>query len=188
MSSWSPCSGGVPGREGTAGLSGLGVSLVEPRPCPGVLPPGSGRDGAQAFLGHTARSALWCGVDGDCMEEDCSRGQGGGAGTAPNRRASLALTHPENHPPPPGGGGSLREKKSVPKLQFCKKTARSSYVQPWLVAIGGWRLVAIGGWRLVAVGGWWRLVVGRGWWLVAVGGWRLAVGGGWRLAVPWGGP
>ena len=76
------------------------------------------------------------------------------------------------------------------ELQFCKKTACNSYVQPSLVAIGGWWLVAIGGWWL-ATGGWWRLVVGD-WWLVAVGcGWRLAVGrrwwlavgGGWRLVV-----
>ena len=59
----------------------------------------------------------------------------------------------------------------------------SSYVQPWLVVIGGRRLV-VGNWRLVAVGGGWqRLVVGD-WWLVAVGsGWRSAVGGGWWLAV-----
>ena len=97
-------------------------------------------------------------------------------------------------------------------MVFSKTTACSSYVQPWLVAIGGWRLVEIAGWRL-AVGGWrrlaavggsWQLVMG-GWWrlaavdswqlvavggwrrLVAVGGWRLAaVGGSWRLAV--GGP
>ena len=48
-----------------------------------------------------------------------------------------------------------RGKKSVPKRQSCKKTACSSYVQPWLNAICGWRLVAIGGWwQLVAVGGW----------------------------------
>ena len=79
--------------------------------------------------------------------------------------------------------------KSVPQLQLCKKTACSSYIQPWFVAIGGWRLAVGGDWRL-AVGGWWRLVaVGGGWWLaigglVGVGGWRLAaVGSGWRLAV-----
>ena len=90
------------------------------------------------------------------------------------------------------------EKKSVPK-QFCKKTACSSYVQPWLVAIGGWRLVAVGGgwrrfgWRLVvggwwlAAGGWWRLAAVGDWQLVVGGGWRLAVGGSRRLAVaPWG--
>ena len=66
--------------------------------------------------------------------------------------------------------------------RFPKKTACSSYAQPWLVAVGGWRLVAIGGWQL-ATGGWWRLVVGD-WRLVAVGsGWRLAVGRRWRLAV-----
>ena len=33
-----------------------------------------------------------------------------------------------------------------------KKTACSSFVKPWLVAIGGWRLAAVGsGWRLVVV-------------------------------------
>ena len=84
-------------------------------------------------------------------------------------------------------------------MVFSKTTACSSYVQPWLVAIGGWRLVEIAGWRL-AVGGWWLAVVGGswqlvmgGWWrlaavdswrLVAVGVWRLvAVGGWWQLAV-----
>ena len=56
-------------------------------------------------------------------------------------------------------------------------------MQPWFLAVGGWRLVAVGGWRLAVGGGWWRLVVGD-WWLVAVGGWQLVVGGGWkRLAV-----
>ena len=79
-----------------------------------------------------------------------------------------------------------------PERQFCKKTACSSYVQPWLVAIGDWRLavggdwrLAVGDWRLVVVGGgwwlviggWWRLAVVGGWWLVAAGGWWLAVGG-----------
>ena len=49
--------------------------------------------------------------------------------------------------------GSLTGKKSVPKRQFCKKTACSSYVPPWLAAIGGWRLVTIGGWRLAVGGG-----------------------------------
>ena len=48
---------------------------------------------------------------------------------------------------PEGGEGG------VPKLQFCKKTTCSSYVEPWLVAIGGWRLAVGGGWwQLVAVG------------------------------------
>ena len=65
----------------------------------------------------------------------------------------------------------------------------SHVTQPWLVAIGGWRLVEIAGWRLV-VGGWWRLAaVGGSWQLVmggwrrlaAVDGWRLAAAGGWRL-------
>ena len=81
-------------------------------------------------------------------------------------------------------GRSLREKKSCPLGQFCKKTTCSSYVQPWLVAIGCWRLVAISGWQLAVGGGWWRLAVGD-WWLLAVGsGWRFAaVGGGRLLAV-----
>ena len=79
---------------------------------------------------------------------------------------------------------SLRVKKSVPEQQFCKKTACSSYVQPWWVAIGGWWLV-VGDWWLMAVGSGWWLAVGRSWRLV-VGSWRLAVGGGWWLAV--GGP
>ena len=55
-------------------------------------------------------------------------------------------------------GGSLRGKKRKKggfERQFCKKTAGSSYVQTWLVAVGGWRLAVGGGW----------------WWLVAVGGW-----------------
>ena len=88
-------------------------------------------------------------------------------------------------------GGSLRgkEKTSVRERQFCKKTACSSYIQPWLVAIGGWRLVAtgdwrlaVGDWRLVVVDGGWRRLVVDDWWLVAVGsGWWLAVGRRWRL-------
>ena len=72
-------------------------------------------------------------------------------------------------------------------MVFSKTTACSSYVQPWLVAIGGWRLVEIAGWRLAAVGGGWRqLAVGDGWLVAVDSGWRLAVAGGWRLAV--GGP
>ena len=64
-----------------------------------------------------------------------------------------------------------------------KKPAGTPCVQPWLVAVGGWRLAAAGGWRL-ATGGWWRLVaVGGGWWLVIGGWWRLAVVGSWRLVV-----
>ena len=62
-----------------------------------------------------------------------------------------------------------REKKLFRYMVFSKMTAFSSYVQPWLVAIGGWRLVEIAGWRLAAVGGSWRqLAVGDGL-LVAVG-------------------
>ena len=52
--------------------------------------------------------------------------------------------------------------KSVRERQFWKKTTCSSYLPPWWVAIGGWRLAAAGGWRL-ATGSWWWLVVG-GWW------------------------
>ena len=90
------------------------------------------------------------------------------------------------------------KKKLFRYMVFSKMTACSSYVQPWLVAIGGWRLVEIAGWRL-AVGGWRRLAAVDGRRLVVVGGcgsrlavvavggwWRLAVGGSWRLAV--GGP
>ena len=105
------------------------------------------------------------------------------------------------------------KKKSVPEPVFPKKPAGTPCAQPWLVAVGGWRLAALGSWQL-ATGGWWRLVVVGGgwwlviggrwrlavvgsWWLVATGGWRrlmvggwsrLAVDGSWRLAVPWGGP
>ena len=85
-------------------------------------------------------------------------------------------------------------------MVFSKMAACSSYVQPWFMAIGGWRLVEIAGWRLavggwrrlaavggscqLVMGGWWRLAAVDGWRLVAVGGWwRLAVGGSWRLAV-----
>ena len=77
-----------------------------------------------------------------------------------------------------------RKKKLFRYMVFSKTTACSSYVQPWLVAIGGWRLVEIAGWRLTAVGGSWQLVMGGWWRLAAVDGWRLvAVGGWWRLAV-----
>ena len=73
------------------------------------------------------------------------------------------------------------KKKSVPVPVFPKKPAGTPCAQPWLVAVGGWRLAAVGGWQL-ATGGWWRLVAG-GWWLEAVGsGWQLAVGRRWRLA------
>ena len=87
----------------------------------------------------------------------------------------------------PGPGRSLRgkQKKSV-ELKNCSfaKRPRVAHIQPWLVAIGGWRLAVVGGWGL-AVGGWRRLVVGD-WWLVGVGGWRLAVGG-WSQLVAVGG-
>ena len=78
------------------------------------------------------------------------------------------------------------KKKLFRNMVFSKMTACSSYVQPWLVAIGGWRLVDIAGWWLAAVGGNWQLVMGGWWRLAAVDSWRLAVGG-WRLVVPWGG-
>ena len=54
------------------------------------------------------------------------------------------------------------KKKLLWNMVFSKTTACSSYVQPWLVAIGGWRLVEIAGWRL-AVGGWWRLAAVGNW-------------------------
>ena len=80
-------------------------------------------------------------------------------------------------------GRSLTEKKkSVPEPVFPKKPAGTPCAQPWLVAVGGWRL-AVGNWWLVAVGGGWRQLVVGDWWLVAVGsGWQLAVGRRWRLA------
>ena len=89
------------------------------------------------------------------------------------------------HRPSPLSGGSLTEKKkgkkSVPEPVFPKKPAGTPCAQPWLVAVGGWRLAAVGGWQL-ATGGWWRLVVvGGGWWLVIGGWWRLAMVGSWRL-------
>ena len=73
-------------------------------------------------------------------------------------------------------GRSLREKQVFQNGSVAKDLVLYSYVQPWLVAIGGWLLVAVGGSSR-------RLVVGD-WWLVVVGsGWRLAVGRRWRLAV-----
>ena len=99
------------------------------------------------------------------------------------------VTH-QQHP----NGTALRTRgflKRKPKKVFlnsrsAKKTTCGSYVQPWLVALGGWWLVAIGGWQL-ATGGWWRLAVSS-WSPLAVGGWRLVAVDGWRLVVPWGGP
>ena len=56
-----------------------------------------------------------------------------------------------------------RKKKVFRYTVFPKKPAGTPCVQPWLVAVGGWRLAAIGGWQL-ATGGWWQLVVvGGGW-------------------------
>ena len=75
-------------------------------------------------------------------------------------------------------GRSLAGKKLFWYMVFSKTTACSSYVQPWLVAVGGWRLVEIAGWRL-AVGGWWLAAVGGSWRQLAVGdGWLVAVGSG----------
>ena len=83
--------------------------------------------------------------------------------------------------PSSNAGVSLTENKKKECSGFPKKPAGTPCAQPWLVAVGGWRLAAVGGWQL-ATGGWWRLVVvGGGWWLT-VGGWRqLAVVGSWRL-------
>ena len=75
----------------------------------------------------------------------------------------------------PGRSLTEKEKKSVPEPVFPKKPAGTPCAQPWLVAVGGWRLAVGGGWQL-ATGGWWRLVV-------VGGGWRLVIGGWWRLAV-----
>ena len=97
--------------------------------------------------------------------------------------------NPENVPPPRERGGgwtrAVLNEKNRCSWQFCKKTMCSSYVQPWLVAVGSWWLV-IGGWwrlalvdrlRLVAVDGWRQLAVG-GWWQVAANGsWQSVVGG-----------
>ena len=103
------------------------------------------------------------------------------------------------HRPSPLSGGSLTEKKkgkkSVPEPVFPKKPGGTPCAQPWLVAVGGWRLavgggwrLAVGNWRLVAVGGGWRRLVVGDRWLVAVGnGWQLAVGRRWRLAAVGGG-
>ena len=88
-----------------------------------------------------------------------------------------------------GPGRSLTGKRKLFRnMVVSKTTACSPYVQPSLVAIGGWRLVEIAGWRL-AVGGWrrlaavgggWQLVMGGWWQLAAVDSWRLAVGGWWQ--------
>ena len=81
----------------------------------------------------------------------------------------------------PGTRGVLNgEKKNVPVPVFPKKPAGTPCAQPWLVAVGGWRLAAVGGWQLVVGGGWQWLAVG-GWSPLAVGGWRLVAVGGWRL-------
>ena len=96
-------------------------------------------------------------------------------------------------------GGSRREgRKNCSYTKFSQKDSCSSYVQPWLVAVGGgWRLVVVGGgwwlvtggwWRLAVVGGWSPLAVGGGWWLAVGGGWCLAAVGGWLLVVPRGSP
>ena len=104
------------------------------------------------------------------------RGFGGGARHCTLHRAPAAFDT--------DGRGVLKrgKKKVFLNGSFCKKTACSSYVQPWLVAIGGWRLATGGWWRLVVVDGGWWLVIGGWWRLAVVAGWRLAVGCRWRLA------
>ena len=65
----------------------------------------------------------------------------------------------------PFGDTPITPLVALPALRnmvFSKTTACSSYVQPWLVAIGGWRLVEIAGWQL-AVGGWRRLAAVGSW-------------------------
>ena len=134
---------------------------------------------------------------------DCSltlagaRGRGGGAGGGEGEGGRDRVLGSEESDglgccaqPSPWGipaigaaqpGRSLTEKKKLFRNMVFSKTTACRYVQPWLVAIGGWRLVEIAGWRLAAVGGSWQLVMGGWWRLAAVDGWRLAVGGGWRL-------
>ena len=55
------------------------------------------------------------------------------------------------------------KKKLFRYMVFSKTTACSSYVQPWLAAIGGWRLVEIAGWRLVVGSGWRQLAAVGSW-------------------------
>ena len=57
-------------------------------------------------------------------------------------------------------GRSLGEKKAVPEHGFFKAAACSSYVPPWLGAIGSWRLMEMAGWRFPVGGGWRQLAVG----------------------------
>ena len=79
---------------------------------------------------------------------------------------------------------SLTEIETVFRyIDFPKKPASNPCVQPWLVAVGTWRLAVTSGWRLVAVGGGWRRLVIGDWWLVAVdSGWQLAASPRWRVA------
>ena len=80
-------------------------------------------------------------------------------------------------------GRSLTGKKKCSGTSFPKKPAGTPCAQPWLVAVGSWRLAAVGGWQL-AVGDWWLVAVGGGWRRLVVGDWWLVVGGGWQwLAV-----
>ena len=116
--------------------------------------------------------------------------------THTNLQTWLGCTSHHHHPQPSNDshtnthtGVSLTGKKKMCS-GFPKKPAGTPCAQPWLVAVGGWRLTAVGGWRLavgnwrlVAVGGGWRRLVAGGWWLEAVGsGWQLVVGRRWRLA------
>ena len=105
--------------------------------------------------------------------------RGSGVTLAPSCLVLLAM--PKAWPKTRGVLNGKKKKKKKKVFRFPKKPAGTPCAQPWLVAVGGWRLAAVGGWQL-ATGGWWRLVVvGGGWWL-AVGGWRrLAVVGSWRL-------
>ena len=94
-----------------------------------------------------------------------------------NRPGANGLLRGNLGEPPTPRGRSLGEKKSVPKLQFCKNTACHMFNHGW------WQL-AVGGWRLVAVGGSWRRLVVGDWRLVGVGGWRQLAVDGWRLVRP----
>ena len=107
------------------------------------------------------------------------RGREGGRAVSPppphqrsSRRCPGPYPPPHQRPQPHvRPRRSLTGKKRGSITQFSQK----SCVQPWLVAVGGWRRLAVGSWQLAVGGGWRRLVIG-GWW-------RLAVGGSWRLAV-----
>ena len=87
------------------------------------------------------------------------------------------------HPPHTRRAVLNGEKKVFHYTVSPKKPAGTPCAQPWLVAVGGWRLATGGWWRLVVVGGGWWLVIGGWWRLAVVGSWRLVAAGGWRRLV-----